>query len=234
MLFPVGQGHPGQTLTPLKFQAFGEGNIEKLFCLGRLGLEEKNQMLLFSDSVHRESSASPRGKPARGQTARGMRQRNLSETSVATFTPNPCLASKRKVPQPHRGVNLLPVKIKSIAKPGCNQSQTQCPASLFLSNIQTIPKWTPSNDVMFMASIQTGTLPHYTQAEEPRCLHEGHTCSRFYFLLYLVIVCGGCSVSLEVRGQLVGISSLLPCGSLALAASALTCSDILPAHQTFF
>ena len=47
---------PGETLTPLKFQALGEGNIGKLFCRIRLGLEEeKRQDNVFHYSWVRDS-----------------------------------------------------------------------------------------------------------------------------------------------------------------------------------
>jgi hypothetical protein len=49
---------------------------------------------------------------------------------------------------------------------------------------------------MFTASIQTRSLPHYTQAEEPQCLPEGHTSWRFliFYDIYCVVgsVCHAC------------------------------------------
>lgn len=54
--------HPGKTLTPLKFQALGEGNMGKLFCRCRLGLEEKtrqdNKLVTHGFNTQRKSPTS--------------------------------------------------------------------------------------------------------------------------------------------------------------------------------
>jgi hypothetical protein len=94
---PMGWGRLGWTLTPLKFQALGEGNMEKLFCLGRLGLEEKRKGQCSGMRCTGEVAATQRG-PLLRQMAWGVRQITPSETWAATFTPHPSLIPQEKNP----------------------------------------------------------------------------------------------------------------------------------------
>lgn len=117
---PVGWGHLGWTLTPLKFQALGEENMEKLFCLGRLGLEEKGQRSLFSDETHRGS----------GQMVWGRRRTTLSEALAATLTPDPSLTPRPprgKSHSPTENSTFQPVKMKSRANPRGSQKPDPMP-----------------------------------------------------------------------------------------------------------
>lgn len=103
MFPPMGWGHLGWTLTPLKFQALGEGNMEKLFCLGRLGLEEKKGQCSGMRCTG-EVAATQRGTDGLGHEAdHSFRDFGSYFHTTPQLDPPP----KRKVPQPHRKVNLL-------------------------------------------------------------------------------------------------------------------------------
>lgn len=54
----------GKTLTPLKFQALGDGNMGKLFCRCRLGLKEdkKKRCTHYSEEITSFSGVSSEGE----------------------------------------------------------------------------------------------------------------------------------------------------------------------------